>query len=254
MHRRRVPIMMLLASALFTVAAWGAPFSLEALDAITARVRAMVASELVPVVYVDLDDTVFVNSGRYEFLLREFDAISGTSYFSHLRPGDIPYAKREPLVRKAVTAAGLEVRAREQVISDAMAYLKKNWKRPGIHLRDHLHQPVVEKILLWKSLGARIVYITARHRNYAKQSGEQIATAGLPIDGIFHVGYSNEKVGVLKADAVTKYESSHVDEKIVSVAFLDDQGPTIAALESVHPAMASLEVTISGCEALLVQP
>ena len=218
---------------------------------LSSRIEAARAQGKVPVYYVDLDDTVFMNSGRYEFMLHAFDRINGTTFFESLVPGSVKSEQLDQLIVERVVNVPRtplrEIFLRRKVrkfVLDARA-------RAGVALHDHIHKPIVEAILAAKAKGARIVYVTARRKRFETDSRRQIQAAGLPLDDIFHLVDEKQTTPDYKVNAVNTYEAAHPE--VQSVAFFDDSGLNVVAMREAHPGILSVHVTLEGCEQLLLR-
>jgi hypothetical protein len=211
-----------------------------------ARVDAAIEREKrrgrVPVLAVDLDDTVFLHSSRLEYLLHRWDDEHGTAWFEKTHFSEIPTNRvqgyLEPHLRRLMPEA--EARALTEEITD---WVVRERREEAALLTDRANPATLELLRRWAAAGARIIWVTGRRRDHLGATEESLRRLGLPADSIFQYGTRRRmKLEEFKARTIEDYLRTHRDARMV--AFLDDDPRNIRYMKQRLPWLLSIRVLL----------
>jgi hypothetical protein len=158
---------------------------------LAARVDAAIEREKrrgrVPVLAVDLDDTVFLHSSRLEHLLRRWDVEHGTAWFSGTHFSEIPTNRVEgyvlPHLKRRMQAAEAEALTRE-----ITEWVIRTRRDESALLADRANPATLELLRRWTAAGAKIIWVTGRRLDHRIATEESLRRLGLPTGPIFQYG------------------------------------------------------------------
>lgn len=214
-------------------------FNRPVLSEVESRIAKARAAGKAPVLFVDLDGTVYSAGSQTAALLRRYDGIHGTSYFSGLKAAGVAAGDAEEFLYEHLAGQIRDFRALKSRVEEVKEFLKaERFKEEA--LRGLEVDPTVQGSLLkWEKLGARIVYVTARPAEQGAVTLESLKTDGLPA-GELIVNKTSAGSARYKLEAIEEYRSGH--PKTEMVLFLDDDRLNVQKIRSEMPEILAVRV------------
>lgn len=155
----------------------------------------------VPVIFIDLDSTVFSHESRYQTLLKEFDRLAHKDFFA-----GVDFEKYPPRAYKTWA----KERLRENISDPQRLDFYFDWLRSYVSSRkdhyeallfDRPHENLVDALKEWQGQGAELVVVTARDNWQERGTRAALENAGLNIKRIYFFNDDFESTREYKAAA-----------------------------------------------------
>ncbi len=217
------------------------PASLLAEPPIDGRIAEAVAAGDTPVVFVDLDATLYSERARVRHLLERFDRENGTKLF---KEADLPKFTSLPGLEQAIRDH-LNERVPNQKERLALwnkfaAHEEKYRFHPDSIASDEVDRPLVEAISKWEKAGAQVVFLTGRDASIRDATLKKLSADGLGRFAL-HSKQPGQDTALFKATAISIYLSSRVRTR--AVALVDDDLVNLQSVSERHPRILVLRNT-----------
>jgi hypothetical protein len=204
---------------------------------IDGRITQSLSSDLRPSILVDLDGTLFSDASRLYWMLKSYDSLHGTEFFSDLQWWDLPGGKNLEflsfwLSSKLDTYAEVAsvIGFVQEEISDGI------FDFPAIQ-NALPEEEVLQKVKEWNQKGAEIVFLTARPEFQRERTQERLNTLGLNF-GTLIMKQGKGGAAKYKLAELEKWEKTDADRQVI--AFIDDDRLNCQAVRNARPEILSL--------------
>jgi hypothetical protein len=195
-----------------------------------------------PVLAVDLDDTVFLHSSRLEHLLRRWDEEHGTSWFADTHYSEIPTNKVQGYLLPHLRRRLPERRARA-LTKEITDWVVEKRRDEDALLADRANPATLELLRRWTAAGAKIIWVTGRRRFHLDATRESLRRLGLPSDDVIQYG-TRRRIDLkeFKARAIEQFLRENRLARMV--AFLDDDPRNIRYMKRRFPWLFSIRILL----------
>lgn len=138
-----------------------------------------------PVIFVDLDSTVFSHESRYLALLKLYDKEHGQNFFESLDGETLAPRSYKVWLESWLAPRLVSPEAVATTVAHVRDYIRARKDRAEGLVLDQPYHNLIEALRDWQGQGAKIVAVTAREE--WQQGGTQlaIANAGFAVDHIY---------------------------------------------------------------------
>jgi phosphoglycolate phosphatase-like HAD superfamily hydrolase len=220
--------------ALIPITLWGEP-------AVEARIRASLEQEVKPVIFVDLDATLFSEAARVREVLEAYDRQHGTKIFANANWSELStFSGFETTLDKHLAKATPDAASLAATKKAILAFEHDRRFHPESIRKDQVYTPLKKAIETWETAGAKIVFLTGRDHRVRKVTQEKLAAEGLGRFGLL-TKEPDTLTAAFKGDSVTAYQKANPKEKVI--ALVDDATENLQVVHELHPDVLSLTTT-----------
>ncbi len=221
--------------------ALGLPLWLGANPALDAKIKAAVDRGAKPVIFVDLDATLFSEAARVRLIMEAYDRTHQTQLFAGADWDKFTtFAGLEDAIAGQLKAKGLTAESFTAAKNDIMAFeFSRRFHAESIQ-HDRVYEPLKDAIGKWEAAGARVVFLTGRDQTTREATTKKLSTEGL---GRFPLITKHERITTaqFKSDTIKAYREANPGTQ--PVALLDDAIENLQVVREAHPDLLTLRTT-----------
>lgn len=188
------------------------------------------------VMIMDIDNTISCSSERVYRILKQYDEIYGTHYFTSLNPESISSSLHEEFLYRYFGIFHPHDIYTHKHIDHIMHYLLNEFRLYEVIREDKPFEPIRQKIIEWKNKNVKIIFITARPDSAGPLTQDQLMSwkAFDPDKDVLITkpfsGQNRVSVPRFKTQEIQKYFIQNPHE--TPVAFFEDKSENLAMAET----------------------